>query len=68
MTNCYCNSRRHAITDHPVPGCIVDDCSCRAVRGGYPPDWPRCAACGDYALDGHVTCGRQECDEAKWRA
>lgn len=30
----------------------------------YPPDWPRCVSCGDYALDGHLTCGRAECDES----
>lgn len=29
----------------------------------YPPGWPRCH-CGDYALDGHLTCGRVECDES----
>lgn len=32
----------------------------------YPPDWPRCH-CGDYALDGHVTCGRLECNESQTR-
>lgn len=32
----------------------------------YPPNWPRCA-CGFPVLDGHLTCGRQECDEAKAR-
>jgi len=29
----------------------------------YPADWPRCA-CGLPVLDGHVTCGKCECDEA----
>ena len=30
----------------------------------YPPDWPRCPNCGDYALDGKLTCGRWQCQEA----
>jgi hypothetical protein len=34
---------------------------------GYPPDWPRCPACDDFALDGHITCGRAECDESGQR-
>ena len=29
----------------------------------YPKDWPRCPRCGDYALDGHITCGQLECNE-----
>lgn len=29
----------------------------------YPADWPRCPACGDFAMDGHITCGRLECRE-----
>ena len=33
----------------------------------YPPGWPRCPVCGDFALDGHITCGRVECDEGKQR-
>lgn len=33
----------------------------------YPPGWPRCPSCGDHALDGHLTCGRIECGEAKHR-
>jgi hypothetical protein len=33
----------------------------------YPPDWPRCH-CGDHALDGHLTCGRVECDESGSRS
>lgn len=28
----------------------------------YPDNWPRCT-CGDFALDGKVTCGRVECAE-----
>jgi len=28
----------------------------------YPPGWPRCA-CGLPVMDGHLTCGRLECDE-----
>jgi hypothetical protein len=34
---------------------------------GYPPDWPRCPVCGEHALDGHITCGRVECDETRER-
>jgi len=30
---------------------------------GYPADWPRCPGCGEPALDGHITCGKAECDE-----
>lgn len=33
----------------------------------YPSDWPRCPTCDDYALDGHITCGRWECDESGHR-
>ena len=33
----------------------------------YSPDWPRCPVCGEYALDGHVTCGRVACNEAEQR-
>jgi len=33
----------------------------------FPDNWPRCPGCGDYALDGHITCGRAECNEGKWR-
>lgn len=33
----------------------------------YPANWPRCPSCGDFALDGHVTCGRLECGEAAQR-
>jgi hypothetical protein len=33
----------------------------------YPPNWPRCPICDDFALDGHVTCGRVECNESKQR-
>jgi hypothetical protein len=29
----------------------------------YPDDWPRCPGCGDFALDGHITCGRAQCNE-----
>jgi hypothetical protein len=34
---------------------------------GYPPGWPRCPACGLPVLDGHLTCGRVECDEGGQR-
>lgn len=27
----------------------------------YPPDWPKCPACGEPALDGKATCGRVTC-------
>lgn len=27
----------------------------------YPPGWPKCPHCDEYALDGKVTCGRAEC-------
>lgn len=33
----------------------------------YPPGWPRCPSCGDYALDGHVMCGSVGCGEADHR-
>ena len=29
----------------------------------YPKDWPKCPACDAPALDGHITCGKLECDE-----
>lgn len=29
----------------------------------YPANWPRCPKCDDFALDGHITCGRFECAE-----
>lgn len=29
----------------------------------YPKNWPRCPRCGEPVLDGHITCGRLECDE-----
>jgi hypothetical protein len=29
----------------------------------YPSDWPRCPGCGDFALDGHITCGSVLCNE-----
>jgi len=34
----------------------------------YPPDWPRCPVCDDPALDGHITCGKFQCDESGQRA
>lgn len=33
----------------------------------YPPDWPRCTGCSEPVLDGHLTCGRATCDEARAR-
>ena len=29
----------------------------------YPANWPRCPNCGQPAVDGHITCGRAQCDE-----
>jgi hypothetical protein len=34
-----------------------------STDGLYPTTWPRCPVCGDYALDGHITCGRASCPE-----
>jgi hypothetical protein len=31
----------------------------------YPTNWPRCPMCGDYALDGHITCGKVQCEEGR---
>jgi len=33
----------------------------------YPADWPRCPACGEPALDGHITCGSVACNEDEHR-
>ena len=33
----------------------------------YPANWPRCVYCGDYAMDGHLTCGRVQCNEVRAR-
>lgn len=33
----------------------------------YPAFWPRCVFCGDFALDGHLTCGRATCNEREAR-
>lgn len=38
-----------------------------AKATGYPSDWPKCY-CGEPVLDGHLTCGRVECDEGAARA
>lgn len=37
----------------------------RSIRsiGGYPANWPRCPACGDFAMADHITCGRFDCHE-----
>ena len=37
------------------------------AAAGYPPGWPTCPSCDDFALEGHITCGRQACHEAMWR-
>jgi hypothetical protein len=34
---------------------------------GYPEGWPRCVSCGDEAMDGHLTCGRANCNEGPAR-
>lgn len=50
--------------------CMVCDripCECPPEELGYPPDWPKCPSCGLPALDGHITCGKAECDEGGWR-
>lgn len=36
VDECYCNSRRHSVTEHPVPGCLVVKCDCRKLP---PLDW-----------------------------
>ena len=33
----------------------------------YPENWPRCPSCGDYAMDGHITCGKAQCQEGARR-
>lgn len=33
----------------------------------YPEGWPMCAFCRLPVLDGHLTCGRSCCDEARAR-
>lgn len=38
----------------------------RVLPAGYPAGWPRCA-CGEPALDGHLTCGRLGCSESAAR-
>lgn len=30
----------------------------------YPDNWPSCPRCGEAALDGHITCGKAECNES----
>lgn len=34
---------------------------------GYPPGWPKCPSCGLPALDGHITCGKLDCNEQRHR-
>jgi hypothetical protein len=38
----------------------------REVAKHYPPDWPKCH-CGLPVMDGHLTCGKLECDEGGTR-
>jgi len=33
----------------------------------YLTNWPTCPICGDDVLDGHLTCGKTECNEAEQR-
>jgi hypothetical protein len=33
----------------------------------YPEVWRRCPVCGDFAIHGHITCGRLGCNEGKQR-
>jgi hypothetical protein len=37
------------------------------VASFYPGGWPACPACGEPAMDGHITCGRMQCDEGGHR-
>lgn len=30
----------------------------------YPETWPKCPSCGEPAMDGHITCGKFECNES----
>jgi len=34
----------------------------------YPVKWPKCVFCDEFALDGHLTCGRHQCDESEARS
>ena len=45
----------------------VDAAGAKLVRDLYPVGWPRCVSCGEPALDGHLTCGRVECNEGRAR-
>jgi len=55
-----------------LPGARADLCPlCEghdAAPPTYPVGWPRCVSCGDYAIDGHLTCGRLECNESGARS
>ena len=33
----------------------------------FPKNWPKCPVCGDEALDGHITCGKFQCNEGEQR-
>ena len=39
---------------------------CRRILG-YPSGWSSCTYCDLPALDGHLTCGRVECNETEAR-
>ncbi len=77
---CECG---HATIDHrrcsDHDECTIRECECDRIRPiykptgealdeyGYPLDWPKCPNCDLPAMDGHVTCGRAECDEGAHR-
>lgn len=49
---------------HLTPAGFASPNDERATLGGfYPQGWPSCPACGWPAMDGHITCGRLECNE-----
>lgn len=29
---CYCNSHRHTVAEHPVAGCLVPGCECARLE------------------------------------
>lgn len=68
---CTCASHCPESPHHERACCSATRCDCACHKQtsapGYPADWPRCPSCGDFALDGHITCGRLECQEASYR-
>ena len=62
-------SEVHAMTEEPkkfVHDLKAQDFIIEKPRA-YPENWPRCPVCDDYALDGHITCGRFGCNEHEQR-